>query len=285
MMGYEQSMRRFFCAAILCLITAFAYAADSEDVFWQSVVKGNVQEEYELYLNQYPKGRYVKEARRIIDGIREEAARREKEQQKRIEDARKRRDEEEEQRRAEERRRQQEDQARREDERRVAEEARKRQEEERRRERQVRLRQHLDYVSVTIGDAVRTNDGRLLVHLDFANHDTGNANAAFAFFAQYSDGIADFWKFFPQAEANAFDQCGNSYQLSEASGLGFARTNEDWTVVGPGQSTTATLVFRSGGQRERCSAVGVSVGLRIIVMRGGQAAVQARAFRFNDILD
>jgi serine/threonine-protein kinase len=66
-------MRRFLCAAILCLFAAFAYAGDAEDVFWESVVKGNVQEEYELYLKQYPKGRYVKEARRIVDVIREKA--------------------------------------------------------------------------------------------------------------------------------------------------------------------------------------------------------------------
>ena len=42
------------------------FAADSEDAFWKSVTKGNVVEEYEIYLKQYPKGRHAGEARRRI---------------------------------------------------------------------------------------------------------------------------------------------------------------------------------------------------------------------------
>jgi formylglycine-generating enzyme required for sulfatase activity len=104
MMESDQTMRRFLCAAILCLITAFAYAGDAEDVFWESVVKGNVQEEYELYLKQYPKGRYTGAARRIVEGMREKArgqqdAKKQKQAQveaaKRAEEEAQRRDEEE----------------------------------------------------------------------------------------------------------------------------------------------------------------------------------------------
>jgi hypothetical protein len=43
-----------------------AQGADLEDTFWKSVTKGNVVEEYEIYLQQYPKGKYVVEARRRI---------------------------------------------------------------------------------------------------------------------------------------------------------------------------------------------------------------------------
>ena len=104
MMGSEQTMRRFFCATILCLITTFAYAGDAEDVFWESVVKANVQEEYELYLKQYPKGRYAGAARLIVEGMREKAraqqeAKKQKQAQaeaaKRAEEEAKRREEEE----------------------------------------------------------------------------------------------------------------------------------------------------------------------------------------------
>jgi hypothetical protein len=48
-----------------------ASAADAEDAFWKSVTKGNVIEEYEIYLQQYPTGRYTVEALRRLDEIKE----------------------------------------------------------------------------------------------------------------------------------------------------------------------------------------------------------------------
>jgi hypothetical protein len=111
MMGSEQTMRRFFGAAILCLCAAFAYAGDVEDVFWESVVKGNAQEEYEIYLKKYPKGRYAGEARRKIEAMQEKArAQQEAKKQKQAkveaakrakEEARRREEEEAQRRRAE----------------------------------------------------------------------------------------------------------------------------------------------------------------------------------------
>lgn len=47
-------------------VPAGAQSASDEDAFWKSVRKGNVTEEYEIYLQQYPKGKYVAEARRRI---------------------------------------------------------------------------------------------------------------------------------------------------------------------------------------------------------------------------
>lgn len=67
---------------VLSLFALTATAAVSpEDVFWNSVSKTDVVEEYRLYLEQFPKGRYVPEARlRIeklyeIDRLREESQR------------------------------------------------------------------------------------------------------------------------------------------------------------------------------------------------------------------
>ncbi len=56
---------------VLCMVVAFSYAGDAEDGFWDSVVKSNQKEEYEIYLQKYPKGRYAGAARRIIEGMRE----------------------------------------------------------------------------------------------------------------------------------------------------------------------------------------------------------------------
>ena len=47
-------------------VPAGAQSVGDEDAFWKSVRKGNVVEEYEIYLQQYPKGKYVAEARRRI---------------------------------------------------------------------------------------------------------------------------------------------------------------------------------------------------------------------------
>jgi hypothetical protein len=47
-----------------------AHAADSpEDVFWNSVKKANVAEEYRLYAEQYPRGKYLAETWRRIGQI------------------------------------------------------------------------------------------------------------------------------------------------------------------------------------------------------------------------
>ncbi len=51
----------------LCFTLGFAHAGDTEEKFWESVLNGNVQEEYELYLKQYPQGRHAEEARRSIE--------------------------------------------------------------------------------------------------------------------------------------------------------------------------------------------------------------------------
>ena len=47
------------------------HAANAEDTFWKSVVKANVIEEYAIYVKQFPNGRYLVEATRLIDELRE----------------------------------------------------------------------------------------------------------------------------------------------------------------------------------------------------------------------
>ena len=63
----NQWTRRLLCASILCVFAVIAHAGDAEDVFWDSVVKGNAREEYELYLKQYPRGRYASGAKRMLE--------------------------------------------------------------------------------------------------------------------------------------------------------------------------------------------------------------------------
>ncbi len=65
-------MKRIFLTVTLglsILIPSGVQADPKEDGFWSSVSKGNVAEEYELYLDQYPKGKYVPEAKRRLDKL------------------------------------------------------------------------------------------------------------------------------------------------------------------------------------------------------------------------
>jgi hypothetical protein len=60
-------MKRICFALALCLYALTASAADTpEDIFWKSVSKTDLMEEYLLYTKQYPKGKYAGEAWRRI---------------------------------------------------------------------------------------------------------------------------------------------------------------------------------------------------------------------------
>ena len=55
---------QFLFVFCLCL-GSVAHATDTpEDIFWNSVSRTNLVEEYQLYVEQYPKGKYLKEARK-----------------------------------------------------------------------------------------------------------------------------------------------------------------------------------------------------------------------------
>ncbi len=51
------------------LISSVVRADPKEDGFWSSVSKGNVAEEYELYLDQYPKGKFALESKRRLERL------------------------------------------------------------------------------------------------------------------------------------------------------------------------------------------------------------------------
>lgn len=57
------------CLLITLLLSTSAMGASNqsiEDVFWQSVQKSDVLEEYRIYIKQYPNGKYQKQAKRRI---------------------------------------------------------------------------------------------------------------------------------------------------------------------------------------------------------------------------
>ena len=56
-------------ALTLCLGGVAQGAESPEDIFWRSVRKSDLQEEYGLYIKQYPKGKHLAEAWRLIDAL------------------------------------------------------------------------------------------------------------------------------------------------------------------------------------------------------------------------
>lgn len=88
---------------------------------------------------------------------------------------------------------------------------------------------------------------RVILRLENVTGERGKAHQiAVAGKAQYSDGLADFWKFSPTAIAELTDNTGNVYGLNGTIGLLFARTQEDWTIVNPGGSIPVTYIFSTG---------------------------------------
>jgi hypothetical protein len=73
---------------------------------------------------------------------------------------------------------------------------------------------------------------------------------AVALKAENSDGIADFWKFFPAAKAELTDDLGGEYAFENTAGLGFARDGADWNVIGPGSEIPVTFQFMGRSQRD-----------------------------------
>jgi hypothetical protein len=63
---------RILLVVLVAVFSVMAYGADSpEDVFWRSVSKVDLVEEYEIYIKQFPKGRYVIEAQQRLKKLHE----------------------------------------------------------------------------------------------------------------------------------------------------------------------------------------------------------------------
>ena len=77
---------------------------------------------------------------------------------------------------------------------------------------------------------------------------TRGSGLAVALKAQNSDGIADYWKFFPQSDGELADNAGNAYVLLEVSGIGFGRDQNDYAILGPDEDRLATLTFSGDGR-------------------------------------
>ena len=106
-------------------------------------------------------------------------------------------------------------------------------------------------------------DGNFRATLRFENIDA-SAGLALAHRAENSDGIADFWKFFPRPIGLITDDRGNTYGLSSQSPLGFARDENDWLVMRPGETSTQTILFEKRSGAPPGSVFTISMDLRVV---------------------
>ncbi len=98
-----------------------------------------------------------------------------------------------------------------------------------------------------------TNQHDVRVTVRVTNVDPLGLNIAIAQNALYSDGIADFWKFNPMSDAVLTDNAGNRYSTIQTSGLPFARTPDDFSLVRFGDGAVMNLSFSGAAQRPGAS--------------------------------
>lgn len=121
----------------------------------------------------------------------------------------------------------------------------------------------VNYLEVTLDSFEVSRQGEIRATLKLKNIDA-RLGMAVALKALHSDGIADFWKFFPISDGRLNDNAGGSYNLQQASGVGFAREPSDWAILRAGEETFVTLVF-SGEARPGTSfnlTFGIWMGYR-----------------------
>jgi len=100
-----------------------------------------------------------------------------------------------------------------------------------------------EYLAVSVDDLTVIGNNKLRVRFDFRNIAKDGRGLALALKAQHAGGIADFWKFFPKSEAFAADDGGNEYAIQDPTCFGWARDNNDWSILNNGQRISCTASF------------------------------------------
>jgi hypothetical protein len=129
----------------------------------------------------------------------------------------------------------------------------------------------IQYLLARLENFASAKDGRCTVRISLRNTSEAGYGLAIALKAEHSDGIADFWKFFPRSLAILSDERGSQYQVSEISPLGYARTREDWTTILPGQVTTLTATFSGSGNATVGKRFDLSIPVRLAWLTSGSS--------------
>ena len=146
-----------------------------------------------------------------------------------------------------------------------------------------RMTQRLQYLEVSLTSFEILQGGELRATLQFTNVSRTGDGLALCLKAEHSDGIADFWKFFPTATGSVTDEAGNKYRLVEQSGLGFCRTKEDWLILKAGGEARGALSFKSDSRSVPGSVFSLTADLRLVTKVGANQQVSSSALSFSSI--
>ena len=144
-----------------------------------------------------------------------------------------------------------------------------------------KLSQRIKYMDMSVIAFEKLRNGYLRATLKITNtnkrHSLGVALKAVG-----SDGIADFWKFMPISSGVITDERGSKYTFSSASGIGYARTKDDWVVLNAGESIPITLEFQGGeGDFTQADNFTLSLDIRLAWKDGFSNQVNTGIFNVN----
>jgi len=101
-----------------------------------------------------------------------------------------------------------------------------------------------EYLKLTLSSLdIETSTIKVVIQCE--NISSSGKRLALALKANGSDGLADYWKFFPSALGSITDAYGNEYVLSHTSGMGYAKTAEDWSILNPTESVYLGLTYEN----------------------------------------
>ena len=122
-----------------------------------------------------------------------------------------------------------------------------------------RAKQKIDYILVTVKD-VKILESKIVVTLKFVSmrRDMG---ASVAVYAEGSDNIADFWKFFPKPKiVTLSDSNHNSYPFKSTT-MKYAKTRHDWTTIQPNSEQIVQCIF----SKKRGESVGKYLTFTLLI--------------------
>lgn len=140
------------------------------------------------------------------------------------------------------------------------------------------MRHQIEYLLASLENFSISRDGHATVRLALRNTSERGSGLAMALKAEHSDGIADFWKFFPQSMARLSDDRGNRYRVTDISPIGYARTEKDWTILRAGQTTTLTASFIREQNDPNGQKFDVSVPIRLVWVPSGETQQRVSSY-------
>jgi TolB-like protein len=132
------------------------------------------------------------------------------------------------------------------------------------RKHQNRSMQKIEYILVTVKEVKRVGE-QIHITLKFAST-RKKVGASVAIYAEGSDNIADFWKFFPRPKlAELSDEQGHSYRFKNST-MKYAKTMNDWTTIQPNSEQIIQFTFQKNRKFEFGKKLTLSLLIRTATM-------------------